>query len=200
MKKAILLAVALLAVSGTAEARWKIGRRAGKCAPAVRQQTCATPQFQRTAPVQIQSSPPCNGTSCPAPLNAAPVTNEDGTERNLTYPVAYQATVQTPSPAADTHGFLGWLNGIRSKYGLSLVSYDSNLEAWGQVNNSHQHAYGMGHHVMGAARRQNSGMGAGPTVFQMWMGSPAHRDALLDPSISRIGIAQSGVYWTMNAN
>lgn len=99
----------------------------------------------------------------------------------------------------DPYGFTNWLNGVRAQYGLGAVGLDANLSAWAAVNNDHQNAYGMGHHVMGAARRQNSGMGASTTVFQMWMASPAHRAALLDPSISWIGIAASGAYWTFNA-
>jgi uncharacterized protein YkwD len=31
------------------------------------------------------------------------------------------------------------------------------------------------------------------------MGSPAHRAALLDPTIQWIGIAAYGAYWTFNA-
>jgi uncharacterized protein YkwD len=99
----------------------------------------------------------------------------------------------------DPYGFTSWLNGVRAQYALGAVGYDANLTNWASVNNSHQNAYGMGHHVMGPARRQNSGMGASSTVFAMWMGSPAHRAALLDPSISWIGIAASGAYWTFNA-
>ena len=53
---------------------------------------------------------------------------------------------------------------------------------------------------MGPARRQNSGMGgAMSTVGSMWMASPAHQAALLDPTITMIGIAASGSYWTFNA-
>ena len=37
------------------------------------------------------------------------------------------------------------------------------------------------------------------SVGTMWLGSPAHRAALLDPSIRWIGIAGLGAYWTFNA-
>jgi hypothetical protein len=57
----------------------------------------------------------------------------------------------------------------------------------------------MGHHVMGPARRQNSAMGTYPNITSMWMASPAHRAALLDPTIRWIGIAGMGAYWTFNA-
>jgi uncharacterized protein YkwD len=58
----------------------------------------------------------------------------------------------------------------------------------------------MGHYVMGPARRQNSAMGGYPSIASMWMASPAHRAALLDPTIRWIGIASLGAYWTFNAN
>jgi uncharacterized protein YkwD len=100
----------------------------------------------------------------------------------------------------DPSGFTNWLNGIRASYGLRPVGYDPNLEAWGQTNNGHQHSRGMGHHVMGPARRQNSAMGSYSQIGAMWMASPAHQAALLDPTITRIGLAGSGAYWTFNAN
>lgn len=58
----------------------------------------------------------------------------------------------------------------------------------------------MGHYVMGPARRQNSATGSYASIGSMWMASPAHRAALLDPSIRWIGIAGLGAYWTFNAN
>ena len=57
----------------------------------------------------------------------------------------------------------------------------------------------MGHFVMGPARRQNSAMGHYSSIGAMWMASPPHRAALLDPSIRWIGIAGMGSYWTFNA-
>ena len=95
----------------------------------------------------------------------------------------------------DPYGFTSWLNGVRAQYGLGAVGHDANLSGQAAVNNS----YGFGHHYMGSARRQNSGMGAAATVWSMWMASPAHQAALLDPTISMIGIAASGSYWTYNA-
>jgi len=102
-------------------------------------------------------------------------------------------------PSGDPYGFSAWLNGVRGQYGLGAVGVDPNLSNWAAMNNGQQEARGMGHHVMGPARRQNSGMGAAGTVWQMWMASPAHQAALLDPSISMIGIAAGGAYWTFNA-
>lgn len=103
------------------------------------------------------------------------------------------------TPATDPYGFTNWLNATRAQYGLAPVGYDPNLAGWAHVNNTHQNARGMGHHVMGPARRQNSAMGSYGSVPGMWMSSPAHRAALLDPSIRWIGIAGLGAYWTFNA-
>ena len=125
-------------------------------------------------------------------------------------PVYAQAAPVEPQPVAqpvvsyqyqygDPYGFTAWLNGVRAQYGRGPVGHDSNLSAWASANNGQQQARGMGHHVMGSARRQNSGMGAAATVWQMWMASPAHQAALLDPTITMIGIAAGGSYWTFNA-
>ena len=102
-------------------------------------------------------------------------------------------------PAGDPYGFTNWLNSTRASYGLPSVGYDPNLTNWASVNNSHQNSRGLGHFVMGPARRQNSAMGHYASIGSMWMASPAHRAALLDPSIRFIGIAGMGAYWTFNA-
>ena len=91
------------------------------------------------------------------------------------------------------------LNATRAAYGLAPVGYDPNLAGWASANNAQQQARGLGHFVMGPARRQNSGMGHIASMGAMWMASPAHRSALLDPSIRWIGIAGLGAYWTFNA-
>jgi uncharacterized protein YkwD len=115
------------------------------------------------------------------------------------YQPTQYATAQPAQGGCDPFGFLGWLNSTRASYGLPAVSYDENLSNWASMNNSQQNARGMGHHVMGPARRQNAAMGAYQNIGQMWMNSPAHRAALLDPSIRAIGIAGMGAYWTFNA-
>ena len=102
-------------------------------------------------------------------------------------------------PAGDPYGFTGWLNATRAAYGLSAVGYDPNLSSWAAMNNNHQASYGIGHFVMGPARRQNSAMGGFPGIESMWLASPAHASALLDPTIRWIGIAGLGAYWTFNA-
>ena len=107
---------------------------------------------------------------------------------------------QQRSPAGDPYGFINWLNATRAAYGLSAVGHDPNLSSWAALNNDHQASRGLGHFVMGPARRQNSAMGGFPGIESMWMASPAHRAALLDPTIRWIGIAGLGAYWTFNAN
>lgn len=103
-------------------------------------------------------------------------------------------------PAVDPYGFGAWLNATRAGYGLQPVGYDPNLSAWAGQNNAHQASRGLGHYVMGPARSQNSGMGAYAQMGAMWMASPAHRSALLDPTIRWYGIAGLGVWWTFNGN
>ncbi|MEW4570857.1 CAP domain-containing protein [Tautonia sp. JC769] len=109
------------------------------------------------------------------------------------------AAAQPAVAQGDPHGFTSWLNGIRSQYGLAPVAYDANLSAWANMNNAQQNSYGLGHHVMGPARRQNSAMGSAASIGAQWLASPAHAAALLDPSIRVIGIAGMGAYWTFNA-
>ncbi len=121
-------------------------------------------------------------------------------------PVTYAAQPAATQPAAtqavaagDPYGFVGWLNATRAQYGLRAVGYDPNLTNWAAQNNAQQNARGLGHFVMGPARRQNSAMGNYASIGSMWMASPAHRAALLDPTISFVGIAGAGAYWTFNA-
>jgi uncharacterized protein YkwD len=110
------------------------------------------------------------------------------------------ATEPPATNYADPYGFLSWLNATRAAYGLPAVGHDPNLSSWSAENNNHQAARGMGHFVMGPARRQNVAFGSYASIGSMWMGSRAHRAALLDPSIRWIGIAGLGAYWTFNAN
>ena len=117
-------------------------------------------------------------------------------------PAQYATSNAAPVAAVesgDPYGFLGWLNSTRASYGLPAVGYDANLSNWAAMNNNQQAARGMGHFVMGPARRQNAAMGAFANIGSMWMNSPAHRAALLDPTIRAIGIAGLGAYWTFNA-
>jgi uncharacterized protein YkwD len=107
----------------------------------------------------------------------------------------YSQTVET----SDVSGFCQWLNSYRARHGLGAVSVDANLNGWAYQNSLAQTGRGLGHFIMGIARRQNSGMGPYQTVVQMWTQSGAHNAALLDPTITTIGIAQAGNYWTFNA-
>jgi uncharacterized protein YkwD len=109
---------------------------------------------------------------------------------------------QSPPAAvftADPYGFCAWLNGVRAARGLAPVAYDLGLTNDCQANNAHQHRRGLGHFGR-RGRRQNVGQGSQAQVCSMWMSSPAHASALLDPSIRRVGIACSGAYWTYEAD
>jgi hypothetical protein len=111
-----------------------------------------------------------------------------------------QPTVATAAvEATDPYGFGAWLNATRSQYGLPPVGHDPNLSGWAAENNNHQAARGMGHFVMGPARRQNAAMGSFGNIGSMWMNSRGHRAALLDPTIRWFGLAGLGAYWTFNA-
>ena len=106
--------------------------------------------------------------------------------------------VPTPQSVSPTT-FTSDLNALRAAYRLPPVAEDGNLAAWANVNNGHQASLGMGHHVMGPARRQNAGWGPYHAVWRGWLASGPHLEALVDPTITRVGIAQSGPYWTFNA-
>jgi hypothetical protein len=182
-------------------------------------QTAYTPQYYQTAyqpqyyqvtyqPQTIQTPSSAADTTPGRPPGAAATASNDAAE-----PAARGASTAGESggataaaeaaagaAASDPYGFVSWLNSVRAGYGLSAVGHDPNLSNWAALNNNQQAAYGMGHFVMGPARRQNSAMGAFGNIGAMWMNSPAHRAALLDPTIRWIGIAGLGAYWTFNAN
>ena len=156
-------------------------------------QAASTPQYYQ-APQYYQTAEPTQTTATGTPV----------VPTSYTVPVA-DAPASQPAQAVpeatygDPYGFLYWLNSIRASYGLGPVNYDQNLSNWAAMNNSEQMARGLGHFVMGPARHQNSAAGGG-FPGAMWLASPAHRAALLDPTISWIGIAAAGAYWTFNAN
>lgn len=137
-----------------------------------------------------------NDAAAPTPTAPAAATVAAPANHN---DVQQQPIYQQP-PAGDPYGFTAWLNSVRAQYGLPAVGYDANLSNWANANNAQQQARGLGHHVMGPARRQNSAVGNSGSIGTQWMNSPAHRAALLDPSIRWIGIAGMGAYWTFNAN
>jgi uncharacterized protein YkwD len=153
-----------------------------------------------TMVVRAQQSP----STIPATGAAAAVRMPDPSPDVAAANSAAASAAPAARPAAvvsgDPYGFTAWLNSTRASYGLAPVGYDPNLSSWAAANNSQQATRGMGHYVMGTARRQNSAMGHYASIGAMWMASPAHRAALLDPSIRWIGIAGMGAYWTFNAN
>jgi uncharacterized protein YkwD len=100
--------------------------------------------------------------------------------------------------AGDPYGFTAWLNGVRARNGRGPVGHDPNLSAWAATNNGQQRARGMGHHVMTATRRQNAAAGPASAAWPNWMASSPHQAALLDPTLTWIGIAFDGYYWTFN--
>ena len=155
-------------------------------------QVTYTPQYYQTA--YSQPATQTASSDQPATVAAAPVTQTSDANNQ-----AVQATEAT-APAGDPYGFTNWLNATRAAYGLPAVGYDPNLSSWAAMNNNQQASHGIGHFVMGTAPRQNSAMGGFPGVESMWMVSPAHRAALLDPTIRWIGIAGLCAYWTFNAN
>jgi hypothetical protein len=104
-------------------------------------------------------------------------------------------------PAADPYGFMALLNAYRAFAGLSPLAYDPDLSTWAIHNNVAQNSYGLGHHVNPNCC-QNSAWNVhdAASVAAAWMQSPGHRANMLDPSVSRFGIAYGpGPYWTMNA-
>lgn len=154
--------------------------------------------------VDIPPPPPLPATIDPSEVRhavARPIYSQPAPAEVQT--VSYETQTAQAAPIqysyGDPYGFTAWLNGVRAQNGRGPVGYDAGLSGQAEVNNGQQHARGMGHHYMGSARRQNSGMGAAQTVWSMWMASPAHQAALLDPTITMIGIAASGSYWTFNA-
>lgn len=105
------------------------------------------------------------------------------------------ATTQRAYAATDVAGFAQWLNAFRSQHGRGPVAVDGNLCHEAAVNSS----MGFGHAHMGSARRQNAAVGSIASAQAGWVASPAHLDALLDPSITAIGLGQSGSVITFSA-
>ena len=160
------------------------------------QTTASAPQYYQTAYTQQVAQTPALAQEVQAP----PVPAAPSAEPTPAPPASQPPTPTATVYAGDPYGFTTWLNATRAAYGLAPVGYDPNLAGWAAANNDQQAARGMGHFVMGPASRQNSAMGTFPGVEAMWMASPAHRAALLDPTIRWIGIAGLGAWWTFNAN
>ncbi len=94
----------------------------------------------------------------------------------------------------DAFGFVGWLNGVRAVRGLSGVAWSNEMAYWAWVNSS----YGFGHFAMGTARRQNAGVGPLWTICNAWLAHGPHAAALLDPTLTEVGIAAVGSVWTFS--
>ena len=164
--------------------------------PQATQPAAAGPQYVQTSYVQQNAQPAA--TAAPAATTPAAATPAAANGGAAPTTASATTTPAATAPAGDAYGFTAWLNATRASYGLPAVGYDPNLESWAAVNSAQQAARGLGHFVMGPARRQNSAMGGYPGIESMWMASPAHRAALLDPTIQWIGIAAYGAYWTFN--
>jgi hypothetical protein len=117
--------------------------------------------------------------------------------RQATYatPQAAPAYQATQGATGDPGTFLAWLNGVRLANGRGAVGWHAGLANDAAVNSSR----GFGHSHMGQARRQNAGVGTLATVQAMWLQSPAHADAILDPTITAVGLANVGGVWTFSA-
>ncbi len=155
------------------------------------------PQQYVTVPQAAESVQPAAPEQYQETAFVAPTTGNNETAGSKE---GQKTEAKTEEAATDPYGFTSWLNSTRAAYGLPPVGYDQNLSNWAASNNEQQAARGLGHFVMGPARRQNAAVGGYPGVETMWMNSPAHRAALLDPTIRWIGIAGLGAYWTFNAN
>jgi uncharacterized protein YkwD len=135
-------------------------------------------------------------TACQARVTTIPPQAVRQPQRTWTY--ATQTTTVTYAVPTD---LVGRLNAIRASYGLSALGYDANLAAECGQNNAWQRNRGLGHHFMGRARRQNAAYGVSDSgsVINMWMASPGHASALLDPTVRMVGYHFDGYYWTWSA-
>ena len=105
------------------------------------------------------------------------------------------ATQATTTAEGDAYGFVSWINGVRARYGLRALAWSADAAAHAAINS----ARGFGHTYMGGTRRQNVGMGSLGQVEQGWLASPGHFEAIVDPSVTEVGLAYVNGVWTMNA-
>jgi uncharacterized protein YkwD len=113
----------------------------------------------------------------------------------------------------------GYVADIRRAAGLPPLVADSSLEKAALQQSRYMAGSGRMVHTTGwgkdFSRRMNQNGVAGPAaeniaagrmdmakVFQMWMDSPPHRRNMLDPRMTKFGLAaagdkQSGRYWTL---
>jgi uncharacterized protein YkwD len=138
------------------------------------------------------------GSSALGSTAGTPATPQDGPHRGLWK--IDPGSKRAPA-TADPYGFAGVLNRIRASMGLPQLGYDPTLSSWAVQNNVAQSNQGLGHHVNPNCY-QNCGWNYSDaeSVAAGWMNSPGHRQNMLQPNVSRFGIAFGpGPYWTMNA-
>lgn len=162
--------------------------------------------FQPISRAQEAESPAEPKASSIEKTERMPAKDDALTNAVHTVPIAEPEPEPAPAPvvvyeAADPYGFAGILNRIRMAAGLRPLSYDSNLSAWASQNNAAQSSRGLGHHILPNCFQNCCwNVGDAGSAANMWMNSPAHRDNMLNPSVSRFGIAYGpGPYWTLNA-
>lgn len=162
--------------------------------------TMAAP-FALTLGLLILAAASARADSPDRPKSDAALTNADHQVRLPEPEAPAPAPATAQYVAADPYGFASILNGFRAMVGLRGLAYDPSLSSWAVHNNAAQSSRGLGHHVLPNCF-QNCGWNA-PDAYSaavMWMNSPAHRDNMLNPGVTRFGIAYGpGPYWTMNA-
>ena len=106
------------------------------------------------------------------------------------------------------------INAIRSQYKLPVLKHDARLSQAARDHSQYMTRSGNFSHYstvpgkgtfMERARLFRTSAiseniawdgGTARSVVQMWMNSPAHRDNILNPNATRMGLGKSGVYWT----
>jgi len=173
-------------------------------APAVYEQTfqvvTPTPQAlavpQKSLPLPTapaKSTPQASPQASPqAPPKVPPNSRHRG-HTELAPPIA-----PAPVPVVvvtDPYGFHVYLNDYRARAGLRPLRYSAHLAGWAYQNSLR----GFGHFIR-VGRRQNAAAGQAnaQAVAAQWMNSPAHRDAMLDPTVTTYGIAVANNAWTLN--
>lgn len=104
------------------------------------------------------------------------------------------------APTTDPYGFAAVLNAHRAAAGLPALAYDQSLSEWAAANNNQQAAKGIGHHVVPNCYQNCAWNSTSASeAASDWMNSRGHRANMLNPSVTRFGIAYGpGPYWTMN--
>lgn len=163
------------------------------CRPAPRVTCCGTP----SQPIQSQDEP----TLAPP----QPVLPE--TTPIITGP---QITQYCPGGICPTYAMsdnrslvLSFVNNLRARRGLRLLTWDSSLESsasqWSQAMASRNRMF---HSRLGfgLARRENIAMGQSSVeqVLGDWRRSPGHLANMLAPDVTRIAVSQAGTAWTMH--